>query len=127
MQFGRNIQRNSKKYLQFVLTGNITTFAFSILAACIDYQPPFTVLQLFCITLFQNMVAVYIIATIKPRDDWKTDYQQKNIVSKTMWIEILSLAGFQILILLLLILLGDQMFCLPYQLDTPDYVTWEMV
>ena len=73
MQFGRNIKRNSKKYLQFVLTGNITTFAFSIIAACIDYQPPFTVLQLFCITLFQNMVAVYVIATIKPRVEWKKD------------------------------------------------------
>ena len=44
-----------------------------------------------------------------------------------MWIEILSVTGYQVLILLLLILFGDQMFSLPYQLDTPYYVTEEMV
>jgi len=44
-----------------------------------------------------------------------------------MWVEILTVSGFQILILLLLILFGDQMFSLSYTLDTPDYVTKEMV
>jgi len=66
ISYGKNVYRNSKKYMSFLLSSLLTLLIVCLISTTIIYQPPFNAMQLLWINVFLDIAAVVAITTGPP-------------------------------------------------------------
>ncbi|KAJ1939587.1 plasma membrane calcium, partial [Linderina macrospora] len=119
LRWGRAVNDSVRKFLQFQLTVNITavflTFASSVFSS--DGQSALTAVQLLWVNLIMDTLAALALATEGPTDEvLERPPQQRNsaLITFEMWRMIIGQAIFQVVINLLLLNYGHEIFHLPY-------------
>jgi len=126
VKYGRNIYDSVRKFLQFQITVNIAAMFIVFSGAIIFSDPPLTSVQMLWVNLIMDTFAALALAT-EPPSPTLLDRQPANkfdkIVNATMWRNIIGQAIFQIVVLLVMLFCGKDIFDLQYETDTPLYAT----
>ena len=99
--WGRCVYDNIRKFLQFQLTVNLVALTTAFFAALCEYGTPLTAVQLLWVNLIMDTLAALALATEPPSPDAlerKPYGKNENIVSKTMWRNIIFQALFQLVV-----------------------------
>ena len=130
VKFGRNIYDNVRKFLQFQLTVNVVAMFIVFTGACLFSEPPLTSTQMLWVNLIMDTFAALALATEPPSDAVlirKPATKADMIVDPVMWRNIIGQAIFQIIVLLVLLFRGGEMFNIVYDQSDPFYPTLEQV
>ncbi|KAJ2037778.1 plasma membrane calcium, partial [Coemansia sp. S16] len=118
LRWGRAVNDSVRKFLQFQLTVNITavllTFISSVFSA--DGQSALTAVQLLWVNMIMDTLAALALATEGPTDmvlDRPPQQRHSALITFEMWRMILGQAFFQVVINLLLLNHGLEIFHLP--------------
>ncbi|KAJ2766257.1 plasma membrane calcium, partial [Coemansia nantahalensis] len=118
LRWGRAVNDSVRKFLQFQLTVNITavllTFASAVFSA--DGQSALTAVQLLWVNMIMDTLAALALATEGPTDSiLERPPQQRNsaLITFEMWRMIIGQASFQVVINMLLLSHGLEIFHLP--------------
>lgn len=109
IRWGRNMQENVRKFVQYQITVNISCLVFVISTSCILAHPPFNVVQLLWINLIMDVLAAIAFATENPHP---TDIRKERVHRKdpilipTMWRTILSQSVYQLLAMFIILYAG---------------------
>lgn len=123
IRYGRNIQDNVRKFIQFQMTVNVSCMIFVLSTSLILGHSPFSVMQLLWINLIMDVLAAIAFATENPHP---TNIRKDrinpadNIITKPMMRSILTQSFYQIFVMLLMLYAGPAMFKIPYNLYTTD-------
>lgn len=123
IRYGRNIQDNVRKFIQFQMTVNVSCIVFVVSTALILGHSPFSVMQLLWINLIMDVLAAIAFATENPHP---TDIRKErinaadNIITKPMMRSILSQSIYQLVIMFLMMYAGPFMFGIEYNLYTTE-------
>ena len=126
IRYGRNIQDNVRKFIQFQMTVNVSCIVFVLFTSLILGHSPFSVMQLLWINLIMDVLAAIAFATENPHP---TEIRKErinaadNIITKPMMRSILSQAIYQLVIMFLLLFAGPAMFKIQYDLYTTELRT----
>merc|ERR1712137_262470 len=99
--WGRCVYDNIRKFLQFQLTVNLVALTTAFVAALCEYGTPLTAVQLLWVNLIMDTLAALALATEPPSDDSlkrKPYGRDDNIISNTMWRNILCQGFFQLVL-----------------------------
>jgi calcium-translocating P-type ATPase len=115
VMWGRNVNDNIRKFLQFQLTVNIVACIVAFLGAVLNTQnlSPLKPVQLLWLNLIMDTLAALALATESPTDRLlEREPLTKNspIISRRMMNNILGLALFQLVVELWLLVSGDTFF-----------------
>eukprot|EP00760_Papus_ankaliazontas_P014428 PhM_4_TR16080/c4_g1_i2/m.38329/K05850/ATP2B; Ca2+ transporting ATPase, plasma membrane len=115
VMWGRNVNDNIRKFLQFQLTVNIVACVVAFLGAVLNTQnlSPLKPVQLLWLNLIMDTLAALALATETPSDRLlERDPQGKDspIISRRMRVNILCLAAFQLVVELWLLISGHVFF-----------------
>ena len=123
IRWGRNVQDNVRKFVQFQMTVNLSCMFFVLTQTVILGHPPLNILQLLWINLIMDVLAAIAFATENPHP---TEIRKERVSAKdkiltpTMMRSILSQGIYQILVMLLLMYTAPQAGDYPYNLfNTP--------
>ena len=117
IRWGRNIQDNTRKFIQFQMTVNVSCLVFVILSIITLGFSPFSVFQLLWINLIMDVLAAIAFATEHPHP---TELRKERIKSKDkiftplMLRAISSQALYQFLVMIILLYFGPSMFNIDY-------------
>ena len=105
IRYGRNLQDNVRKFLQFQLTVNFTTMIFVISTVLILGHSPFNIVQLLWINLVMDVLAAIAYSTESPDESLKVDRitNKERIVTKPMMRQILFQSFYQLIVMLLIL------------------------
>jgi Ca2+ transporting ATPase len=123
IRYGRNIQDNVRKFIQFQMTVNVSCMIFVLSTALILGHSPFSVMQLLWINLIMDVLAAIAFSTENPHP---TEIRKErinakeNIITKPMMRSILSQSMYQLFVMVLMLYAGPAMFKIPYKLYTED-------
>ena len=108
IRFGRNLQDNVRKFLQFQLTVNITTMVFVISTVLILGHSPFNIVQLLWVNLVMDVLAAIAYSTENPDESLKVDRitNKERIITKPMMRQIVFQTGYQLIVMLLVLYVG---------------------
>ena len=124
VEYGRNIYDNVRKFLQFQLTVNVVAMFIVFAGACITGEPPLTPTQMLWVNLIMDTFAALALATEPPNKkllDRDPALKSDAIVNSVMWRNIIGQSIFQIIVLLVLLLKGGDIFGLGEIDHTQDY------
>lgn len=118
LRWGRAVNDSVRKFLQFQLTVNITavllTFISSVFSS--DGQSALTAVQLLWVNMIMDTLAALALATEGPTDavlDRPPQQRNSALITFEMWRMIVGQAAFQVVINLLLLNHGLEIFHLP--------------
>lgn len=115
-----------RKFLQFQLTVNVVAMFIVFSGACIFSEPPLTSTQMLWVNLIMDTFAALALATEPPHEsvlDRKPANKNDMIVNAVMWRNVVMQAVYQIVILLVLMFKGGDIFGIPYLQSDPFYPT----
>lgn len=107
VHWGRALYENIQRFIQFQLTINVSALAIAFLGPFFGVKPPFTVLQLLWINVIMDTFAAIALCSEPPRAGLmraKPKRRDESIVTRSMFITILSTAGFYVIVMLGLLL-----------------------
>lgn len=116
IKWGRNVYDSIAKFVQFQLTVNVAALCLSFFSSCIVRQSPLTTIQLLWINLVMDSLASLALATEKPKDELllrKPYKKNKSMISRRMWKFIIGHAIYQLTVLFVLTLEGQNLFDIP--------------
>jgi len=116
ISWGRCVYDNIRKFLQFQLTVNLVALTTAFLAALFEYGTPLTAVQLLWVNLIMDTLAALALATEPPSDDSlnrKPYGRTENIISLTMWRNIISQGIFQLLLQYFVLVHAPDYFGIP--------------
>jgi len=118
IRFGRNVQENVRKFVQYQMTVNVTTMLFVISTVIILGHSPFNIVQLLWINLVMDVLAAIAFSTEAPPLALKADKLTKKdrIVTKPMVRTILFQSLYQLIVMLVLLYLGPKIGDYEYDL-----------
>ena len=130
IRFGRNVQDNVRKFLQFQLTVNLTTMFFVISTVCILGHAPFNVVQLLWINLVMDVLAAIAFSTETPHPTEIPEDKvspKDRIITKPMMRQILGQSLYQTLVMLFLLYLAPIIGGYEYNLFQTEmrYMGWD--
>ena len=128
IKYGRNIYDNVRKFLQFQLTVNVAAMFIVFAGAVLFSDAPLTSVQMLWVNLIMDTFAALSLATEPPHDnlfDRQPASRKEAIVNRVMWRNIFGQGLMQIIVLIVMLFFGQEMFDLKYEDDTPFYVTEE--
>jgi len=123
IRWGRNIQDNVRKFIQFQMTVNVSCMVFVLSTALVLGHSPFSVMQLLWINLIMDVLAAIAFATENPHP---TEIRKErinakeNIITKPMMRAIITQSSYQLVIMLIMLYAGPAMFKIPYALYTTE-------
>lgn len=109
VMWGRNVNDNIKKFLQFQVTVNIVGVFITFVGAAFDEgnESPLTPVQLLWVNLIMDTLAALALATEQPVEKTllsrKPEPKGSSLITGRMWLNILGHALFQIVLLLWLL------------------------
>jgi len=121
IRFGRNVQDNVRKFVQFQLTVNLTTMLFVISTVLILGHSPFNVVQLLWINLVMDVLAAIAFSTECPHPDQISQDRvtaKDRIITKPMMRQILFQSLYQLIVMLLVLYVGPTVGDYSYSLFT---------
>ena len=130
VRYGRNIYDNVRKFLQFQLTVNVVAMFIVFAGACIFSEPPLTSTQMLWVNLIMDTFAALALATEPPHDsvlDRPPATKADMIVNPVMWRNIVGQSIFQIIVLLVMLFKGGELFNVDYKQSDPFYPTAEQI
>ena len=116
IMWGRSVYDNIRKFLQFQLTVNVVALLLVFIGACAGFDPPLNAVMMLWVNLIMDTLGALALATELPhlsvlnRRPYKRD---AALVSKPMWRNILAQSVFQLILLLILLFGGGDMFDVP--------------
>jgi P-type Ca2+ transporter type 2B len=113
VKYGRNIFDCIRKFLQFQLTVNIVAIFMAFLGAVVIKESPLTPIQMLWVNLIMDTLAALALATEPPSNDLlnRMPYSRtEHIINSQMWRGIVLSSVYQIVVLVLVLFKGDQMF-----------------
>lgn len=128
--FGRNIYDNVRKFLQFQLTVNVVAMFIVFAGACLFSEPPLTSTQMLWVNLIMDTFAALALATEPPHEsilDRQPAQKSDAIVNAVMWRNIIGQSIYQIIVLLVLLFKGGQIFNVDFEQADPYYPTAQQV
>lgn len=120
IKWGRNVQDNVRKFVQFQLTVNLVTMLFVLSTALILGHSPFNVVQLLWINLVMDVLAAIAFSTENPSDTIRRDRisPKDRIITQPMMRSILFQTIYQLLVMILLLYVGPKAGGYEYELFT---------
>jgi magnesium-transporting ATPase (P-type) len=113
IKFGRNVYDCIRKFIQFQLTTNVVAVFMTLLGGIILKDSPLNSIQMLWVNLIMDSFASLALATEPPSDallNRKPYPKDAEIVSKTMYINVVTQSIFQIIVLTVIIFYGDIIF-----------------
>jgi len=113
IKWGRCVYDNIKKFVQFQLTINLVALTITLLGALANFKNPLKAIQLLWINLIMDTMAALALGTEKPTEQLlnrKPYTKDAQLISKIMIRNIAGQASFQMMILLLFLFAGPQIF-----------------
>ncbi|MCO5567542.1 hypothetical protein L7F22_021236 [Adiantum nelumboides] len=120
VRWGRSVNFNIQKFLQFQLTVNVTALAVNFVAAVSSGDVPLTVVQLLWVNLIMDTLGALALATEPPTDELmhKPPVGRKEpLITYTMWRNLAVQAIYQVVILLTLQFKGEDLLRLSGEQD----------
>ncbi|XP_076447724.1 plasma membrane calcium-transporting ATPase 2-like isoform X3 [Babylonia areolata] len=113
VMWGRNVYDSIAKFLQFQLTVNVVAVFVAFVGACSIGDSPLKAIQMLWVNLIMDTLASLALATELPSNELlkrKPYGRTKPLISKTMWKNILGHGFYQILVILILLFKGADLF-----------------
>lgn len=119
IMWGRTIYSNVRKFIQFQMTMNISIVTIIFVSSCVMGTPPFSVIQLLWMNLVMDVLAAVSICTEPFDPNPKREAEnfklrrisrQDRIFNGEMWRNILPMAVWEIIVLIVLMYAGQFMF-----------------
>jgi magnesium-transporting ATPase (P-type) len=126
IKFGRNVYDCIRKFIQFQLTTNVVAVFMTLLGGIILKDSPLNSIQMLWVNLIMDSFASLALATEPPSDallNRKPYPKDAEIVSKSMYINVVTQAIFQIIVLTVIIFYGDIIFDVPSDRELTHF-TW---
>jgi len=98
--------------------------------ACLFSEPPLTSTQMLWVNLIMDTFAALALATEPPHEtvlDRQPAHRSDAIVNQVMWRNIVGQSIYQIIVLLVLMFKGGDIFNVPFEQSDPFYPTGEQV
>lgn len=130
IKYGRNIFDNVQKFLQFQLTVNVAAMFIVFSGAVLFSDAPLTSVQMLWMNLIMDTFAALALATEPPSDalfNRKPASRNDKIVNEVMWRNIFGQGIMQIVVLMVMLFFGQDLFSLPFESTTPFYVTSDWI
>lgn len=105
--WGRGVFDNIRKFLQFQLTVNVVALTITFLSAVSGYDPPLNAVMMLWVNLIMDTMGALALGTEAPTPNLlvRRPYKRNaSLISRTMWRNILVQSGYQIIVLVLLLL-----------------------
>ena len=119
IRWGRNIQDNVRKFVQYQITVNITCMVYVISTTVLLGHSPFNIVQLLWINLIMDVLAAIAFATENPDPNQISKERisaKDKIITKAMVRQILFQFLYQIVTMLVLTYLGPKICDIEYNL-----------
>lgn len=116
VKWGRNVYDSISKFLQFQLTVNVVAISIAVIGAIALEESPLTAVQLLWVNLIMDTFASLALATEPPTPsllERKPYPRTKPLLSRKMIKHILGQSVLQLLVLLILVFAGDDIFNIP--------------
>eukprot|EP00298_Acanthocystis_sp_HF-20_P016872 c21613_g1_i2.p1 GENE.c21613_g1_i2~~c21613_g1_i2.p1 ORF type:complete len:1012 (-),score=428.22 c21613_g1_i2:233-3268(-) len=113
IKWGRNVFDSISKFVQFQLTVNIVAITTAVVGAFTIQESPLTAVQMLWVNLIMDTLASLALATEEPSEELlnRPPYDpDRSIVSPHMWINIGGQAAYQLIVMMLLIFAGPELF-----------------
>jgi len=113
ISWGRCVYDNIRKFLQFQLTVNLVALTTAFVAALCEYGTPLTAVQLLWVNLIMDTLAALALATEPPSPESlkrKPYGRDDNIISATMWRNIICQGIFQLVLQYIVLVHGPSLF-----------------
>lgn len=130
IKYGRNIYDSVRKFLVFQITVNVSALFIVFSGALIFADPPLTAVQMLWVNLIMDTFAALALATEPPSMvllDRQPVSRFEKIVNAVMWRNIIGQGIYQIIVLLVILFLGQDLFDLPFTPETPFYANKEWI
>jgi YafQ family addiction module toxin component len=115
--WGRCVFDNIRKFLQFQLTVNVVALLIVFIGAVVGFGEPLNAVQLLWVNLVMDTMGALALGTEGPTPELlqRRPYKRSSsLISRPMWRNILVQSAFQIVLLLILIFVGADMFDIPF-------------
>lgn len=125
VKYGRNIFDSVRKFLQFQLTVNVVAMFVVFSGACMFDDAPLTSVQMLWVNLIMDTFAALALATESPTDalfNRQPARRDDKIVDSVMWRNIFGHSVLQIIILLVILIWGQDIFNLSYEEGDPFFI-----
>ena len=116
VKYGRNVYNCIRKFLQFQLTSNVVAVLMTFIGGIYLRDAPLNAIQMLWVNLIMDSFGSLALATEPPNDNVlnrKPYSRNENIITKTMYLNIMTQSLFQIIILCIILAYGDNLFGVP--------------
>jgi calcium-translocating P-type ATPase len=116
ISWGRSVFDNIRKFLQFQLTVNIVALFLVFIGALAGFEPPLNAVQLLWVNLIMDTMGALALGTEMPTPallQRKPYKRSASLISWPMWRNITCQAIFQLVLLLVLLFNGAELFGVP--------------
>jgi P-type Ca2+ transporter type 2C len=116
IMWGRSIYDNIRKFLQFQLTVNVVALLLVFIGAVAGFGEPLNAVQMLWVNLVMDTLGALALATEPPTMkllERKPYKRQVALVSYPLWRNILAQSLYQIIVLLVLLFAGGDIFDVP--------------
>jgi len=130
IMWGRSVYDNIRKFLQFQLTVNVVALWIVFIGACAGFPPPLNAVMMLWINLVMDTLGALALGTELPTLkllDRKPYKRQADLISWPMMRNILAQSVFQLVLLLVLLFAGANLFgihegvwCSSYEVKNSD-------
>ncbi|XP_050283500.1 calcium-transporting ATPase 4, plasma membrane-type-like isoform X2 [Quercus robur] len=111
-RWGRSVYINIQKFVQFQLTVNVVALMLNFICACVSGSTPLTTVQMLWVNLIMDTLGALALATEPPHEGlMKRPPVGRDVkfITRIMWRNIVGQSIFQILVLLIFQLKGEQL------------------
>eukprot|EP01065_Artemidia_motanka_P029004 TRINITY_DN3489_c0_g2_i1.p1 TRINITY_DN3489_c0_g2~~TRINITY_DN3489_c0_g2_i1.p1 ORF type:complete len:1177 (+),score=409.61 TRINITY_DN3489_c0_g2_i1:110-3640(+) len=119
-RWGRNVNDNIRKFLQFQFTVNVVLLIVTFVGATVDAaktdgngDPPLAAVHLLWCNLIMDTMAALALSTENPHDSLMRrlpTYRSAPLISRRMWRFVFGSAVYQLTVTMILIFLGEDLF-----------------
>lgn len=113
LRWGRCVNNNIQKFIQFQLTVNVAVLVINFVAVISSGEVPLTAVQLLWVNLIMDTLGALALATERPTDDLmekKPALKNEPLITKIMWRNLIAQALYQIAALLTIQFKGQSIF-----------------
>uniref|UniRef100_A0A7N2LD18 Calcium-transporting ATPase n=1 Tax=Quercus lobata TaxID=97700 RepID=A0A7N2LD18_QUELO len=111
-RWGRSVYINIQKFVQFQLTVNVVALMLNFICACVSGSTPLTTVQMLWVNLIMDTLGALALATEPPHEGLMKRPpvgRDEKFITRIMWRNIVGQSIFQILVLLIFQLKGEQL------------------
>jgi len=124
ISWGRAVYDAVRKFLQFQLTVNLVALLVVFIGACVGFHEPLNAVQLLWVNLVMDTMGALALSTEPPTPELlerKPYKRSTSLISKPMWRNIIFQTIFQLVLLLVLLFRGAELFGVPHGITCKKY------